>query len=45
VPKAQVATDGEVLAFIEANALAGTGLGYIDVHLLAAARETNPASL
>jgi hypothetical protein len=32
-----VATHDEVLAFIEARDLAGKGLGYVDVHLLAAA--------
>ena len=38
LPPAAVATDDEVLAFIETHRLAGTGLGYIDVHLLASAR-------
>ena len=37
LPQAPVASDGEVLAFIEARALMGRGLGYIDVHLLASA--------
>jgi predicted nucleic acid-binding protein len=33
---APVATDSEALEFIERNKLMGLGLGYIDVHLLAA---------
>ena len=33
---APVATDDEVRALIEARALHGTGVGYIDAHLLAA---------
>jgi len=31
-----VASDNEVLFFIERNTLMGRGLGYVDVHLLAA---------
>lgn len=38
LPQAVLATDEEVLAFIAANALAGCGIGYVDTHLLAAAR-------
>jgi predicted nucleic acid-binding protein len=37
LPQATVATHDEVLAFIDARDLAAKGLGYIDVHLLAAA--------
>jgi len=37
LPQASVAGHDEVLVFIEARGLAGKGLGYIDVHLLAAA--------
>ncbi len=33
-----VATHEEVLSFIEANRLMGHGLGYVDIHLLAAAK-------
>lgn len=33
---APVATDAEALAFLEARRLMGRGLGWIDVHLLAA---------
>lgn len=36
LPKAPVADDTEVLVFIEKHALMGRGIGYIDVHLLAA---------
>lgn len=35
LPQAQVATDEEVLRLINANALYGIGIGYIDVHILA----------
>lgn len=38
LPQAPVATEGEVLSFIEQNALYGNGIGYIDAHLLAAVR-------
>lgn len=38
LPRASVAMDGEVLLFIERHALAGLGVGYVDVHLLAATR-------
>ncbi|HEX9562888.1 MAG TPA: type II toxin-antitoxin system VapC family toxin [Gemmatimonadaceae bacterium] len=37
LPVAATATHSEVLAFIEARHLMGRGLGYVDVHLLAAA--------
>jgi predicted nucleic acid-binding protein len=45
LPRAAVATDAEVLHFIERNALFGRGIGYVDAHLLAAARLTADASL
>jgi predicted nucleic acid-binding protein len=38
LPSAPVAGHAEVLAFVEAHRLMGTGLGWIDVHLLASAR-------
>lgn len=38
LPQATVASDAEVLHFIENHALFGTGIGYIDAHLLAAVR-------
>jgi hypothetical protein len=37
LPTALLATDDEVLAFIDGNHLYGTGLGYTDAHLLASA--------
>jgi len=37
LPQAIVASDEEVLFFIERNALMGQGIGYVDAHLLAAA--------
>ena len=45
LPSAVVANDLEVLAFINRNALFGRGIGYVDVHLLAAARLTVGTSL
>jgi len=45
LPRAAVATDADVLRFIERHALFGRGIGYIDVHLLVAARLTEAASL
>ena len=36
LPRTMVATDDEVLFFIEHHRLMGTGIGYIDAHLLAA---------
>lgn len=45
LPPAQVATDAEALRFIARHGLAGNGVGYIDVHLLAAARLTPGANL
>lgn len=36
LPHSPVATDKETLFFIERNKLMGRGIGYIDVHLLAA---------
>jgi len=35
-----VADDDEVLTFIRRNALAGSGVGYADAHILASARLT-----
>ena len=37
LPGTTVASDIEVLAFIENNRLMGRGIGYVDAHLLAAA--------
>lgn len=38
LPQIRVATDKEVLFFIDAHALMGRGIGYVDMHLLAAAQ-------
>ena len=38
LPQAVRADDGEVLGFIEQNALFGLGIGYVDAQLLASAR-------
>jgi hypothetical protein len=35
-----VATDPEILEFIDRHSIVGRGIGYIDVHLLAAVRLT-----
>jgi hypothetical protein len=40
LPHALAAEDHEVLTFIESESLAGTGIGYVDTHLLAAVRLT-----
>jgi predicted nucleic acid-binding protein len=45
LPGAVVASDREVLQFVGENLLFGIGIGYIDAHLLAAARLTEGASL
>ena len=45
LPPAVVATDAEVLGFIDRHALFGRGVGYVDAHLLAAARLTAGAEL
>lgn len=45
LPHASVATDAEVLHFIDRQALFGRGIGYVDAHLLAAVRLTAGADL
>ena len=40
MPRAKVATDEEVLAFINKSKLYGLGVGYIDAHLLTSVRLT-----
>jgi predicted nucleic acid-binding protein len=45
LPRASVATDAEVLHFIDRHALSGRGIGYVDAHLLAAVRLTDAAEL
>jgi predicted nucleic acid-binding protein len=45
LPHAGVATDAEVLHFIERHALSGRGIGYVDAHLLAAVKLTAASEL
>lgn len=45
LPKAIMAEDDEVLRFISDYTLFGLGVGYVDVHLLAAVKLTAGASL
>jgi predicted nucleic acid-binding protein len=45
LPAASVATDAEVFHFIEDAELFGCGIGYVDAHLLAAARLSAGAAL
>ena len=45
LPAAPLATDAEVLNFIERRPLMGRGLGYIDVHLLASVALAGSARL
>jgi predicted nucleic acid-binding protein len=45
LPHASVATDAEVLHFIDHHALFGRGVGYLDAHLLAAVKLTAGAQL
>ena len=40
LPSANVASDDEVLLFIEQHRLMGKGIGYVDAHLLASATLT-----
>ena len=45
LPRANVATDREVLYFIDRHRLFGLGIGYVDAHLLAAVSLTAGAAL
>ncbi len=45
LPRTMLATDAEVLLFIERNELMGRGIGYVDAHLLAATALTAPARI
>lgn len=45
LPQASLATDAEVMHLIETHGLPGRGIGYLDAHLLAAARLTPDARL
>ncbi|HZU89994.1 MAG TPA: hypothetical protein VE993_12105 [Stellaceae bacterium] len=45
LPRAVVPSDREILRFIDRHALFRLGIGYVDVHLLAAVRMTPEAAL
>lgn len=45
LPQAPLVGDDSVLRFISSHGLSGSGIGYIDAHLLAAARLMSGASL
>lgn len=45
LPRAAVATNDELLAFIEAHSLMGTGLSFVDMHLLASSQLHEGVSL
>lgn len=45
LPRATVAQDTEVIEFIKSKALAGSGIGYVDAHLLASVALSAPAKL
>ncbi|MEO6697735.1 MAG: type II toxin-antitoxin system VapC family toxin [Gammaproteobacteria bacterium] len=45
LPAAMVATDDEVLFFIERQGLMGKGMGYVDAHLLSAVAMAGSAKL
>lgn len=45
LPRAVVASDPEVMRLVDRHTLAGSGIGFIDAHLLAAVRLTAGAEL
>jgi len=45
LPRAPLAEENEVLAFIDRHRLHGRGIGYVDAHLLASVRLTGDAQL
>jgi len=45
LPPLPVARDAEVLAFLNRHGLAGSGVGYVDAHLLASVALSPPARL
>jgi len=45
LPQASIASDNEVLHFIEHHALFGRGVGYVDAHLLASVKLTAGTAL
>jgi hypothetical protein len=45
LPATRIATDAEVLGFIERHKLFGLGIGYVDAHLMAAVKLTPGTAL
>ncbi len=45
LPRVDVATDAEVLGFVNRHGLYGSGIGWVDAHLLVAAQLTPAARL
>jgi predicted nucleic acid-binding protein len=45
LPAAPIASEGEALEFIERRSLGGSGIGYVDVHLLASVALSDGARL
>ena len=45
LPRSRIVTDGEVLRLVDQHRLFGRGIGYVDAHLLTAARLSADASL
>jgi predicted nucleic acid-binding protein len=45
LPKSAVATVDEVMAFVSRRKLGGSGIGYVDAHLLAAAALTSETKI
>ena len=45
LPRAESATDAEVLGFVDRHALFGRGIGYVDAHLPASVRLSAGAAL
>ncbi len=45
LPRAELATDAEVLGFIDREALFGRGIGHVDAHLLASTRLSAGATI
>ncbi len=45
LPQAKLATDAELLGFVEREAIFGMGIGYVDAQLLAGARLTSDTQL
>lgn len=45
LPQALIAEPAEVLAFLDRHGLAGSGIGYVDAHLLASVALSPPARL